>query len=116
MVVEVGDPGVPTQKFLRAFSSFEPLLTPLLSPYGSVFLFNNVVAPSCRNHLPTVDISQPRDIPECGTLALQLIGVNNLWDGKLTQEVGQEGLRRFCIPISLKENVEHEPVLVDRPP
>ena len=80
MVVEVGDPGVQTQKFLRAFPSFEPLLLSFLSPCGSVFLLNDVVAPGCRDHLLMVDINQPWNLPDRGSVASQLIRMDDLWD------------------------------------
>jgi len=56
MVVESGDSGVHTQKFLRAFPSFEPLLTPLLSPCEAMFLLDHIVAPGRGNHLLVVNM------------------------------------------------------------
>ena len=42
--------------------------------------------------------------------------MNHLWDITFTQEPRQEGLGSFCISMPLKENVEHEAVLVHSPP
>jgi len=42
--------------------------------------------------------------------------MNDLWNVVLTQESGQEGLRGFGISVPLKEDIEHEAVLVYRPP
>jgi hypothetical protein len=56
-MVEIGHPGVQTQKFLSAFSSSESLPTSLLSPWGSMFLLKDVIAASCRDHLLVVDAS-----------------------------------------------------------
>ena len=57
MMVEVADPGVEVQEFLSAFLPLEPLLTSLLSPCGSMFLLNDVVAARCGDHLLVVNIS-----------------------------------------------------------
>ena len=44
MMVKVGHSGVQTQEFLSAFPSSESLLRSFLSPCGSMFLLDNVVA------------------------------------------------------------------------
>jgi len=38
--------------------------------------------------------------------------VNDLWDIVFTQEASQEGLRSFCVTVPMKEDIEHEAVLV----
>jgi len=48
--------------------------------------------------------------------APELIGMDDLWDIACSQQPGQEGLRRFGVPMPLEKNVEHEAVLVYRPP
>ena len=116
MVVEVGHSGVQVQEFLSAFSSSEPLLTSLLSPCGSMFLFNDVVAARCRDHLLVVDASQARDLPDRGSITPQLIGMDDLWDVILTQEASHERFRRLRVTVPLKEDVKHESVLVHRSP
>jgi hypothetical protein len=55
MVVKVRDAGVQTQEFLSAFPPIKPMLTSLLSPSGSVFLLNNVIAPGRGDHLLVID-------------------------------------------------------------
>ena len=115
-MVEVGDPGVEAQECLSAFPSFEALLTSLLSPCGSVFLLNDVVAAGRRDHLLVVDIDQARDFPDRSSVAAELVGMNHLWDIIFTQEPRQEGLGSFCVSVPLKENVEHETTLVHSPP
>jgi len=78
-MVEVGDPRVEAQKFLSALPSSEPLLASLLSPRGSVFLLNDIVAAGCGNHLLVVDVSQAWDLPDSGSVAAKLVGMNDLW-------------------------------------
>ena len=56
MMVEVLDPGVQAHKSLSAFSSFEALLTSLLTPCGTVRLFNQVITAGCGDHLLVVDV------------------------------------------------------------
>ncbi len=84
MMVEIGDPGMQTQEFLRSFSLREALLTSLLTSCGAMFLLNNVVAAGCGDHL-VVDICQARDLPNRGSVASELIGMNDLWDIIFTQ-------------------------------
>ena len=87
-MVEIGGPGVQTQEVLSAFPSSEPLLTPLLSSCGAMFLLNNVVAAGRGDHLLVVDVSQARDLSDRGSITPELIGVNNLWDVIFTQQSG----------------------------
>jgi len=94
MMVEIGHPGVQAQEFLSAFSSFEPLLTSLSSPCRSVFLLNNVVPPGCGDHFLVINVGQTRDLPDRSSAAL----------------------RGRSVAVPLKEKIEHEPMLVDRPP
>jgi len=77
-----------------------------------MFLLNNVVAAFRGDHLLVVNICQAWDLPDRGSVTPELIGKDNLWDIVFTQQPGQEGLRRLGTPMPLKENVEHEPVLV----
>jgi len=63
-------------------------------------------------HLPVVDVSQARDLPDRGPVAAELIGMDDVWDIVFSQQPGEEGLRRSSVPMPLKEDVEHEPVLV----
>ena len=86
MMVKVGDPGVQTQEFLSAFLSSESLLTSLLSPCRSVFLLNNVVIPSCGDHLLVIDICQTRDLPDRGSVTPELVGMDDLWDIVCSQQ------------------------------
>ena len=112
MMVKVGDPGVQTQELLSAFPPFESLLRSLLSSCRSVFLLNDVVTSGCGDHLLMVDVDQARDLSDRGPVAAELIGMDDLWDIVFSQQTGQEGLRRFGVPMPLKEDVEHETVLV----
>jgi hypothetical protein len=59
-----------------------------------------------------VDVDQAGDLSNRGSTASQLLGVNDFWDIMLTQHPRQEGLRRFSVPMPLKEDIEHEPVLI----
>ncbi|GAA4006697.1 hypothetical protein GCM10022631_17790 [Deinococcus rubellus] len=63
-----------------------------------------------------VDVSQVWDLPDRSSVTSELIRVNDLWDVILTQESGKECLRSLRVSVPLKENVEHEAVLVHRPP
>ena len=63
-----------------------------------------------------VDVDQARDLPDRGSIASELVGMNCLWDVIFIQEAGQEGLRSFSVSVSLKKNVKHEAVLVHRSP
>ncbi len=114
--MEVVDPGVQIQERLSAFSSSESLLTSLLSPCGSVFLLDDIVPPGRGDHLLVVDALQARDFPDRGSVATELIGMDDLWNVMRTQQPSQESLRRFSVPMPLKENVQHETVLVHGPP
>ena len=62
-LVKVLDPGLEAQKFLSVFSLFEALLTSLVTPCGTVELFDQVVATRCSNHLLVVDVNQARHFP-----------------------------------------------------
>ena len=111
-MVEIGDPSMQAQEFLRSFSPLEALLTSLLTSCAAMLFLNNVVAPGCGDHLLVVDISEGRDLPDRGCVAAELISMNDLWDVILTQEAGQKGLRSFRVSVPLKENVEYEAVLI----
>ena len=63
-----------------------------------------------------VDVSQAGDLSNRGSVTPELVGMDDLWDIVFSQQPGQEGLRRFGVPMPLKEDVEHETVLVHRPP
>ncbi len=78
--MEVGHSGVEAQEFLSAFPPFEPLLLSFLSSCGSVFLLNDIVSSGRGDHLLVVNVSQARDLPNRGTVASELIGMNNVWN------------------------------------
>ena len=63
-----------------------------------------------------VDVSQAGDLSNRGSVTPELVGMDDLWDIVFSQQPGQEGLRRFGVPMPLKEDVEHETVLVHGPP
>ena len=75
-------------------------------------LFNQIVAARRGDHLLVVDVDQAGDLPDRSTVAPQLIGVNDFWDIVFTQEPDQEGFRGLGISVALKEDIEHETVLV----
>jgi len=80
MMVKVGDSGVEVQELFSAFPPLEPLLTSLLSPCGSMFLFNDVVTAGRGDHFLVVDLCQARDLPDRGPVAAKLVGMDELWD------------------------------------
>jgi len=88
VMVEVGHSGVQTQEFLRSFPPLESLLTSLLSPCGTVRLFDHVVTSGRRDHLPVVDIDQTWDLSNRGSVAAELIGMDDLWNIIFTQQAG----------------------------
>jgi hypothetical protein len=116
MVVKVGDPGMSTEEFFSPFSPLEALLTPLLSPCRSVVLQGDGVIPSCGDHLLVVDVSQAGKLSNRGFVAAEPICMDDLWDTVVSQQPGQEGLRRFGVPMPLEENALHETVFVHSPP
>ena len=63
-----------------------------------------------------VDVSQARDLPDRGSVTPKLVRMNDVWDIVFNQQPGQKGFRRLGIPMPLKENVEHEAVLVHSSP
>jgi hypothetical protein len=81
-----------------------------------MFLLNNVVASGRGDHLLVVDVDQAGNLSNRGSVAAELIGMDDLWDIVFSQQPGQEGLRSFGVPMTLEEKVEHEPVLVHSPP
>jgi len=76
--VEVLHSGVQGQNFLCTFPLVESLLMSLLAPYGTVGLLDAGVPSGRGDHLLMFDVSQVRDLPECGSAAPQLIGVDAL--------------------------------------
>ena len=114
--MKVLDPGVQAQEFLSAFSPSESLLTALLSPCGTVGLFDDVITSGRGDDVLVIDVDQTRDLSDRGSVAAELIGMDDLWNIVFTQQPSQEGLRRFSVPMPLEENVEHESVLVHGPP
>ena len=79
-------------------------------------MFDHIIAPGCGDHLLVVDVDQTRDLSNRGSVATELVGMDDLWNVVFAQQPGQEGLRRFGVPMPLEENVEHEAVLVYSPP
>ena len=75
-------------------------------------LFNQIVAARRGDHLLVVDVDQASDLLDRSAVTPQLIGVNDLWNIVFTQKPDQEGFRSFSVPVALKEDIEHETVLV----
>ena len=63
-----------------------------------------------------VDVEQAREFPDRGSVAAELVSMNDVWDIIFSQKSGQKSLLRLGIPMPLKENVEHEAVLIYRAP
>jgi len=81
-----------------------------------VFLLNDVVAPDCGDHLLVVDVSQAGNLSDRGSVTPELIGMDDLWDVVFSEHPGQEGLRSLGVAVPLKQDIEHEPVLVNCSP
>ena len=110
------DSGVQAEKRLRPFPPLESKLLSLLTPCGRVGLFDHVVTSGRGDDLLMVNFSQACDLSDRGPVACELVRVNPVWDIIFTQELGQEGLCGVGIPVPLEQDVEHEAVLVHRPP
>ena len=63
-----------------------------------------------------VDVDQAGDLSNRSSVTPELIGMNDLWDIIFTQEPCHERLCSLSIAMPLKQNVEHEAVLVNRSP
>ena len=114
--MEVGDSGVEVQEFLKALPPPEDLLTSLLLSCRSVFLLNDVVTARRRDHLLVVNVSQTRNHSDRGSVTPEPVGMDDLSNIVFSQQPGQESLRRIGVPMPLKEDVEHQTVLVHGPP
>ena len=53
-----------------------------------------------------VDVDQTGELPDRRPVALELIGVNSLWDVVFTQEPGQENFRGLSVAVALQQNFE----------
>ncbi len=104
-MVKVGHSGVQTQEFLSAFPSFESLLRSLLSSCGSVFLLNDIVTACRGDHLLVVDVDQARDLSNRGSVAAELVGMDDVWNIVFTQKPDQERLRGLGIAVALQSQV-----------
>ncbi len=54
--------------------------------------------------------------PNRCTVTPELVGVNDFWRGVLTKEPSEEHTGRLRVPVRLKQDVEHRPVLIHRTP
>ena len=79
-------------------------------------MFDHVVTSGRGDDLLVVNFSQTCDLSDRGPVAYELVRANLVWDIIFTQEPGQEGLCGVGIPVPLKQDVEHEAVLVHRTP
>jgi len=81
-----------------------------------MFLLDQVVAWVRGDDLLMIDIDQARNLLYRGSITAELTGMDHLWDAVFPQLVDQEALYRLSVPVPLKQNVEHEPVLVHSTP
>ena len=63
-----------------------------------------------------VNVYQARYLSNRTPVTPELISMDDLWDIIFSQQLDQEGFRRFGVPMPLKENVEHETILINGPP
>ena len=101
-MVEVLDPGMQAEEFLRASSPLKSLLLPLLTSCRTVRLLNHIVAACATDHLLVVDMNQVRKLPDRGSIAPQLVGTDRVWDIVFAEEIAQKDLRGFGISVALK--------------
>jgi len=116
VMVKVSDSWMHVEEFLRSFSSLESLLLPLLTSCGTVRLLNHVVTARGGDSLLVIDVNEPRDLPDCGSVTPQLVSTDHVWDVVLAKESGQEHPCGFSISVELEKDVEHETVLVHGSP
>ncbi len=116
MMVEVLYSCVQAKEFLRSLPPLESLLLAFLTPCRTVRLFNQVVAAGRGDHLLVIDLCQTRNLLDRRAIAGELVCANPVWDVVFTQEPGHEGFRGFGVSVPLKQNIEHEAMLVHRPP
>ena len=76
--MKVLDPSVQTQEFLSAFPSPESLLNPLLSPCGTVGLFDDIVAPGRGDDVLVVNVDQVRYILNGDCVTPELVNMDDL--------------------------------------
>ena len=114
--MKVLDSGMQVQKLLRPFTPLESKWLSLLTSCGTMRLFDHVVTSGRGDDLLVINFSQTCDLSDRGPVACELVRVNSVWDIIFTQELSQEGLCGVGIPVPLKQDVEHEAVLVHRPP
>lgn len=112
MMVEILNLGVEAQKFLRSFPPPESKLLPFLTSCRTVRLLDHAVAARYGGHVLVIAVSQTWNLPDCGPVTPQLIGLNDLWDIVFTQKKGHKGVCHFSVPVSLKEDIKHETVFI----
>ncbi len=59
-----------------------------------------------------IDVRQARNAPDRGPIPPQLIGTDRVWDIIVAEYPDQAGSRSLRVSVVLKENTEHEAVLV----
>ena len=79
-------------------------------------MLDQVVTSCCGDDLLVVNFRQACDLSDRGPAACELVRANPVWDIIFTQKLGQEGLCGVGILVLLKQDFEHETVLVHRPP
>ena len=79
-------------------------------------MLNHIVAARRGDNLDMLHTVEHRKFSQGRAITPELIGVNDLWDIVFAQEPGQERLCRVSVAVALKQDIEHEPVLVDRSP
>ena len=79
-------------------------------------LLDDDIAPGRGDHPLMDDALQTWALSDCGPIAAEPSGMDDFSDIVVSQQLGQESLRRSSVPMLLEENVEHETVLVHGPP
>ena len=79
-------------------------------------LFNEVVATGCGDHLDVLRAAEHGKLAQSGTVTPELVGMDGLWDVVLAQQADEKGLGSLGVTVFLKEDVQHDPLFVHRPP
>ena len=85
-MVKILDSGVQAKERLRLFVLLESKLLLLLTSYGTMRLFNQIVAPRRGDRLLVVQVDRTGDLQDRRPVTSHLIGVNNIWNIVFTPE------------------------------
>ena len=104
------------EEFQRPSSPFKAELTAFLLPCRSMRWLDQSGAAGCSHDLNVLHGVEHVEFPQGRPVAPQLVGVNDVWDVVLAEQVDEKGLGRLGIAVFLEEDVQHLPRFIDGPP